>query len=688
EDQGVSVNFGDQNNRSIRLNNPNSVGVYSIKASQLNQYSNNPMKLMGFTKDGNGSMIINVDCSGVSTINLPPATIFIDGVEQSTNEVTEFSNGKVIWNFINASGATINTNRMTGMVIALGATVNINQNLNGTVIAENINVRAESHRTDFTGHIRLRDSGIAIRKVDADNIGIHLEGAEFKLVKWNGSEYVTVAEKLTTDDEGLLEIDDIDYNTAYQLIETKAPAGYQLRDTAYIFFVPHSNTTRYPVKKPSGFTGSEHKEQEIKNIRNEKADVLSITVDKEWYIDKTKVTWIDGLVTIDVYQKVYSDSDRTKEITSLSNRIYAEDIQIDSHNGWKIKLDNLPRSATETIGGAKTKVYYSYYVQEDPVRGFTTSYENNSGITSGNITVINRSEPFDEPKLTEIKIDKKWFNFEEEQVAAPEYSSITAQLYQTAYEDSYFHHQIGETISYGEPIELSDANNWTHTVTGLPEYALIETDDGPQVVYYSYTVKEKAIGGYQDTYENNGIYSGTITIKNTQKDHPTYLIVKKFWKDENGNDEVKDGTITLDVYQKIYGYIDEHSYDEDDYHGAKLYRKDVKVSSEDGWKASIEGLPLHGWMLIDGQRVRVSYTYYVQEKEVDGYKSVYENNQGIVEGTITITNRAYSSYSLPETGGMGTNHFVVFGVLLMMLSMCGYFLYNKKMKANERMDEI
>ncbi|MBR5316156.1 MAG: hypothetical protein IKU44_05130, partial [Firmicutes bacterium] len=60
-DQGVAVSFGDQNNRSIRLSNPNSVGVYSIKASQLNQYSNNPMKLMGFTKDGNGSMIINVD---------------------------------------------------------------------------------------------------------------------------------------------------------------------------------------------------------------------------------------------------------------------------------------------------------------------------------------------------------------------------------------------------------------------------------------------------------------------------------------------------------------------------------------------------------------------------------------------------------------------------------------------------
>ena len=678
-DYGVTTSFADQNNRSIHLNNPSDVGVYSIKASDLNQYANNPMRLTGFTKDGNGSLIINVDCSGTDVVKLPPATIFIDGQEQSTNEVTEFSNGKVIWNFINASGATIETNRMTGMVIALGATVNINQNLNGTVIAENVNVKAESHRTDFTGHIELlKDSGIAIRKVDSDNIGIYLDEAEFTLKKWNGTAYETIAEGLTTDEDGLLAINHIEYNTAYQLIETKAPPGYQLNSTPYEFYVPHSNTSTYPEKKPTGFSGKVHKEQAIKNIKNEKADVLSITVSKEWYIDETKVTWIDGLVNINVYQKVFADIDRTQEITSVSNRVYAKNIEIDSHNGWKIKLDNLPRSATETIAGSKMKVYYSYYVKEVPVRGFTASYENNEGITSGNINVINCSDSFDEPKVTQLQLKKEWYNFDEDLMEPPLYSNAVIQLYQTAYEDAYFHHQIGETISYGAPIELSNSNNWTHTVTNLPEYELITNEDGkPQVVYYAYTAKEVSVGGYMDTYVNNGTYHGTITIKNTQKDHPTYLIVRKFWKDENGNAEVKDGYITVDVYQKIYKFVDEETFDETEYYGSKLYREDIKIESKNGWKGSVDNLPLHGWMIRDGKRVQVSYTYYVQEKEIDGYKSTYENNQGITEGTITITNKALSYYSLPETGGMGTNLLTVFGILLIAVSICGYFLYHR-----------
>ena len=674
-DQGVTTDFADQNRRSINLDNPSSVGFYSIKASELNNYSNNPMRLTGFTKNGDGALIINVDCTGVDTINLPPATIFIDGQEQSTNEVTEFSNGKVIWNFVNATGKTINTNRMTGMVIALGATVNINQNLNGTVIAEFVNVKAESHRTDFTGQIELLASGvgdIAIRKVDSNNIQKYLEGAEFKLEKWDGKAYVVLSEGLVTDEDGLLALSGLDYNTAYRLTETKAPAGYQLREKPYTFYIPHSDTRSYPEVKPAEFTGSAHKAQYIKNIKNEKAEVVSITIEKEWYVGETKATWIDGLVHVDICQKVFSDSQRTKEIAELSNRIYAESVEIDSHNGWKIRVDNLPEYATEIVNGTKQKVYYSYYVKELPVRGFTPSYENNDGIISGKILISNHSENLEKPVLTEIRLEKQWFDFDEKPMEAPKYSSVTVQLYQSAYEDPLFHHQYGDTIAYGEPIELHALNGWNYTASELPAYALITTEDGPQVIYYAYTAKEKNPGGFSDTYDNNHTYEGTITVKNTQKDHPTELIVWKYWKDENGNSINPDGSITVDVYQKIYGYIDEQTYDEQDYHGARVYLEDVKIRSEDGWKGSVRNLPLHGWMFIDGQRTRVSYTYYIQEKQVHGYKSTYENNQGITEGTITVTNRVYSSYSLPETGGNGTNHFVILGLFLMTLSLIRY----------------
>ena len=141
----------------LYLDKPSGVGVVSYTASELQTKLGDYVQIDGFESGHDGTVIINVDCSGVNTVNMPQARVVIDGQEQSTSEVTEFYAGKVIWNFLNADGVTINTHLMTGAVIAPGATVNIQQNLNGTVVAENINVNAESHRTDFTGKIEDPD---------------------------------------------------------------------------------------------------------------------------------------------------------------------------------------------------------------------------------------------------------------------------------------------------------------------------------------------------------------------------------------------------------------------------------------------------------------------------------------------------------------------------------------------------
>lgn len=187
-DIGVTKNFSDINKLQMTLNNPNSAGYISMKAAGYLLSKNlsgtnipgayesgqqvtviggdgHTIKLQGFESGKNGSIIINVDAAGTSEITLPNALIYIDGIEQGVNEVTTFENGKVIWNFINAENTTIITNRMTGMVIAPGANVIIKQNLNGTVVAENITVDAESHRTDFTGTLIPHKIKITMEKV-------------------------------------------------------------------------------------------------------------------------------------------------------------------------------------------------------------------------------------------------------------------------------------------------------------------------------------------------------------------------------------------------------------------------------------------------------------------------------------------------------------------------------------------
>lgn len=246
-DVGITKSTEDQNDMSLTLNNPTGAGYISLTPEDLNSMGGNAhkLKMMGFQTGCDGTIIVNVNCSdfGGSTITLPNATVWIDGTEQSTNEVTVFNAGKVIWNFTNAGGKTINTNLMTGMVIAPGATVNITQNLNGTIVADNVNVNAESHRTDFTGTIVPTGSAVlnASKTIDGKTAGN--EAFEFYLDEHTGGGWQTVQDK--TQSYGAVTFDPISYTekgTYWYCICEKTSGysdntlntGYNFSDAAYI----------------------------------------------------------------------------------------------------------------------------------------------------------------------------------------------------------------------------------------------------------------------------------------------------------------------------------------------------------------------------------------------------------------------------------------------------------------------
>ena len=268
KETGLTKNLSAENDREVVLNNPNAVGVWNMTAEELTQLKERPLRLKGFRSDGSGSIVINVNCAGATNLYMPSsATVFIDGEEQSTNEVVEFSAGKVIWNFINAEGVTITLNKMTGMVVAPGATVVIDDNVNGTVVAENVQVMKESHRTDFTGKIELTpaEAQFSLKKVDSENINITLPKAIFELHEYNPEtgEYDILAGTYSSSKEGDLannavgwvHFTELKYNQAYKLQEVTAPAGYILGDEPQYFLLPHADTTNNPVVKPANYTG-------------------------------------------------------------------------------------------------------------------------------------------------------------------------------------------------------------------------------------------------------------------------------------------------------------------------------------------------------------------------------------------------------------------------------------------------
>lgn len=359
----------------LTLRTPSGVGVASYAASELASTLGGYVQIDGFRTGYNGTVIINVDCAGVSVVNLPQARVVVDGQLQATSEVTEFYAGKVIWNFVNVNGVTINTHLMTGAVIAPGATVNINHNLNGTVVADNINVRAESHRTDFVGKITEPEEEpseyhISVRKTETGYAGTALQGAEFDLYQWKNNAWSKVNQTpLIAGANGMVKLQPLEASVAYKLVETKAPPNHVLKDNAAFFWLRVDGNQAAPSSKPDGFVGKAVEIGGSLLISNDKAQEqhtsITVTVKKLWKTEEGTDLQAAPVETIavKVYQNPDGNEDAKTEWTQLT---------LSGANGWEAALSNLPTTGEDADGNSVT---FDYSVEEIPVSGFETSCE-------------------------------------------------------------------------------------------------------------------------------------------------------------------------------------------------------------------------------------------------------------------------------------------------------------------------
>ena len=143
--------------QKVILSDPAGVNVCNIKGSHAFKEGTS-IECKDFDSQRPGLLILNVDLAGVEEFLLPGTEIlYSNGTKAPNGEVTEWQTGNVLWNLYDSSdadylyrGKVRNERPVAAHILAPEADVTLEHNLNGTVIARNIDVWGESHRTDLT----------------------------------------------------------------------------------------------------------------------------------------------------------------------------------------------------------------------------------------------------------------------------------------------------------------------------------------------------------------------------------------------------------------------------------------------------------------------------------------------------------------------------------------------------------
>ena len=276
-DLNIESHLDDINNQYIKINDPAGVNIYNLAPNSdliKNAYKINGC---GFEHGSNASLVINVDLkdyvnwAGEKIFSIPQSRIqYSDGDYAPTSEVTQWQDGNIVWNFYDSSqpdgcytGKIVNNSgAVTGIILAPKATVELNQNLNGSVIASDIIVNAESHRTDFTGTDLYPDS-------EEEMLSIKIEK------KWEGQKLSSV------------KIDLLANSQIKQTVELSESNDWSYEFKNLPSKDENNNEIIYSIVEPniSGYlTQIEKKSDSYFVITN--TEQIDISVKKEWYGNK------------------------------------------------------------------------------------------------------------------------------------------------------------------------------------------------------------------------------------------------------------------------------------------------------------------------------------------------------------------------------------------------------------------
>ena len=135
--------------------------VINLSADVLN--TSTPLTIKGLSADADGNtVIINVDTAGATNyqVNSQIKIIYDDGTERNNKETEDFGDNHLLWNFYDSTASdklatgVISVDRpFQGSILAPAAEIDANQNIDGNIIANKVNVKAETHRWDLQDNV-------------------------------------------------------------------------------------------------------------------------------------------------------------------------------------------------------------------------------------------------------------------------------------------------------------------------------------------------------------------------------------------------------------------------------------------------------------------------------------------------------------------------------------------------------
>ena len=159
-----------------------------------------------------------------------------------------------------------------------------------------------------------------------------------------------------------------------------------------------------------------------------------------------------------------------------------------------------------------------------------------------------------------------------------------------------------------------------------------------------------------------------LTVRNTYN----RLTVKKYWLSAADGRPLAEADIPVKSIQvELYRYTEGQTAQD------AVLMDTQNLNKDNGWSFTWSGENQIPAADINGKK----YCYFVKEVTTGNWVTEINNNNGIQTGKIFITNKVYSGYELPSTGGMGTVPFAAVGG---MLTVGAALLLAKRKKHEEK----